>query len=76
MLKKTSKYQKKYGFEVDENPKERTHNNEADAFKHAFMQASLTAKYTAGAANGLAYVHEWQGDRYYGQSGDEKNMDL
>lgn len=40
MFDKTVKYQEKYSFELDtgDGP---THNNESDAFKHAFMQAVL-----------------------------------
>ena len=36
-LKYTYKYQKMHGFEIGSGT-EATHNNEADAFKHAFMQ--------------------------------------
>ncbi len=43
---KTMHYQKQYGFEYNKNnPKYPTWNNEADAFKHAFMQAVLTNRY-------------------------------
>ena len=38
----TSKYQKIYNFEINKDkPKNPTWNNEADAFKHTFMQAQL-----------------------------------
>lgn len=36
----TIKYQKQYGFEIGTG-EEATHNNEADAFKHAYMQAVM-----------------------------------
>lgn len=37
VLRATRDYQKKYGFKLGEGSEE-THNNEADAFKHAYMQ--------------------------------------
>ena len=37
---KTKKYQKIYGFEIGKGEHD-TWNNEADAFKHTFMQADL-----------------------------------
>lgn len=41
--RETIKYQKKYGFEIDHTAKGMgTHNNESDAFKHAFMQTWLS----------------------------------
>ena len=42
MVKHTKEYQKKYGFDSKEGDFTfSTHNNEADAFKHTFMQACL-----------------------------------
>ena len=41
---KTKKYQKIYGFEIGTGEHD-TWNNEADAFKHAFMQARTTVVY-------------------------------
>ncbi len=41
---KTKKYQKIYGFEIGAG-KHDTWNNEADAFKHAFMRLSIINKY-------------------------------
>ena len=40
MVAATKKYQKKYDFDSGVNNS--THNNEADAFKHTFMQAYLS----------------------------------
>ena len=37
----TTKYQKKYGFDIGTG-EHATWNNEADAFKHAYMQAQLS----------------------------------
>lgn len=42
--KKTMHYQRRYGFELNPNPKNRTWNVEADAFKHAFLSADLALK--------------------------------
>ncbi len=39
MIHDTIKYQKKYGFEIGMNNS--TWNNEADAFKHTYMQTQL-----------------------------------
>ena len=71
---KTKKYQKIYGFEIGAGEHD-TWNNEADAFKHAFMQAFLTIKYgkTMGLIGG--YLHERNGNKYYSQSKGEENMD-
>ena len=43
IVKQTFKYQKQYGFNLGKG-KESTHNNEADAFKHAYLSAWLTKK--------------------------------
>ena len=69
----TIKYQKKYGFEIGKNNS--TWNNEADAFKHAYMQAALAIRGTQYLAKKLGDGHEQQGaDR--GQPSGERNMDL
>ena len=39
MLRDTLKYQKKYGFDIGQNNV--AWNNEADAFRHAYMQSLL-----------------------------------
>ncbi len=39
IVKEVSKYQKKYGFDMDNDS---THNNEADAFKHTFASALVS----------------------------------
>ena len=83
MYKKTHQYQKQYGFEwnTGDGP---THNNESDAFKHAFMQSVLyyraSKKMPIGKeVSGQTYskaigdFHEWET-----RNGDktENNMDL
>ncbi len=56
---KTMNYQKQYGFEYNKNdPKHPTWNNEADAFKHAFMQAVLTNRYYDWASKIGGDIHE------------------
>ncbi len=73
MIYDTIKYQKKYGFEIGNNNS--TWNNEADAFKHAYMQATLAIRGNQDLAKFLGDGHEQQGaDR--GQPSGEENMDL
>ena len=74
VLDDTKRYQKRYGFEI-ETGKEATHNNEADAFKHAFMQAQLTLFAGKHAAATAGFFHEWQGNKNQGQPKSEENMD-
>lgn len=71
---KTKKYQKKYGFEIGEG-KHDAWNNEADAFKHAFMQADLALKSTSGLSKLAGDYHELEGELKH-QPIAEKNMDL
>ena len=76
----TLKYQKQYGFEIGTG-EHATWNNQADAFKHAYMQAILyqQANKIAGKKAGdftsklLGDFHEWET-----RNGDktENNMDL
>lgn len=70
----TTKYQKKYDFEMGTG-NHATWNNEADAFKHAFMQAQLTLWTGKHIAKGLGDFHEIQGNLKMGQSKGEYNMD-
>ena len=76
MVNHTRKYQKKYGFDSKEDEKSfSTHNNEADAFKHTFMQAWLTVNYGEEFAKELGDMHEKDGKDNNQPSGEE-NMDL
>ena len=72
---KTKKYQKIYGFEIGTGSHD-AWNNEADAFKHTFMQADLALKSTVGLSKLAGDIHEWQGDKNNHQPEGEKNMDL
>lgn len=73
---KTMHYQKQYGFEYNKNnPKHPTWNNEADAFKHAFMQAVLAQRYTFPMSFVAGWFHEIDGS-IKGQPVGELNMDL
>lgn len=74
MVADTLHFQQQYGFEAGENNKT-TWNNEADAFKHTYMQAhmSLLAGPMAGKMAGDR--HERQGTSK-GQPTGESNMDL
>ena len=57
IVRQTFKYQKKYGFELG-NEKERTHNNEADAFKHTYLLAWLTIRHGNSIAEVVGNLHE------------------
>ena len=72
---KTKKYQKIYGFEIGIDKKD-TWNNEADAFKHTFMQARLTVQYNNSMAKAAGNFHEIDGNLRKGQTKGEENMDL
>lgn len=72
-LKQTYKYQKKYGFKMGTG-EDGTHNNEADAFKHAFMQAYATICINRGWAKLGGDFHEYIDGRNYDKK--ENNMDL
>lgn len=73
--KKTKHYQKIYGFEISDNPKHPTWNNEADAFKHAFMQAILSRRYNDFISNSAGLYHEFENLKSNNPK-DETNMDL
>lgn len=70
----TLKYQKKYGFQIGTG-EHATWNNEADAFKHTFMQAQLSLWIGKHLAKGVGDFHEFQGNISMGQSSGEDNMD-
>lgn len=73
VLKQTYKYQKIYDFDMGTSS-EATHNNEADAFKHAFMSAYLTITngktYSKSAGDWHEYIDGFKGPL------NERNMDL
>ena len=70
----TTKYQKKYGFDMGSG-EHATWNNEADAFKHAYMQAQLSLWAGKHISKALGDFHEFQGNKTMGQSKEEYNMD-
>ena len=70
----TVKYQKQYKFEMGTG-KHATWNNESDAFKHTYMQAQLALWGGKHLAKSLGDYHEYQGNKYMGQSKGEENMD-
>ncbi len=70
---KTKKYQKIYGFEIGTGEHD-TWNNEADAFKHTFMQADLALKFLLGISKYAGDKHEKDGEKH-GQPQGEENMD-
>lgn len=70
----TLKYQKKYNFEIGTG-NHATWNNEADAFKHTFMQAHLSLLFGKNIAKYAGDWHEKDGNTKMGQRIDEYNMD-
>lgn len=58
-LDATYKAQKKYGFEIGTG-QHATWNNEADAFKHAYMQWYMTWHYGETIAEKAGNYHEWE----------------
>ena len=71
---KTKKYQKIYGFEIGTGSHD-AWNNEADAFKHTFMQADLSLKLNVGLSKLAGDYHELEGELNHQPKG-EKNMAL
>jgi len=74
MYAKTKKYQKIYGFEIGTGEND-TWNNEADAFKHAYMQAILQFDWGSVVSNIGGYYHELKG-LLNNQPNEEANMDM
>ena len=76
MFNKTMYYQKIYGFEYNrQDKKHAAWNNEADAFKHAYMQAIGSLRYSNPVAQFMGYYHEQDGNKNQGQPAGEQNMD-
>ena len=72
ILNQTYKYQKKYGFKIGSGPNA-TWNNEADAFKHAYMQAYLQLRFNKDVTRTFGDFHEWETPN---APVGERNMDL
>ena len=75
MYNEAGNYQKIYGYETNPDPNHASWNNEADAFKHAFMQAIGVQRYYVPAAAIFAKGHELNGKVNKGQPEAEENMD-
>ena len=73
MLNDTIKYQNKYGFDIGNNNV--AHNNEADAFRHAYMQSILAHRYGIVKDKSISILHELKGNIQQ-QDPREFNMDL
>ena len=75
VLNATSKAQKKYGFDMTQKDGaySNTHNNEADAFKHAYMSWHLAWYYGDKKAKELGDMHE---NETPNAPIGERNMDL
>lgn len=72
IVKQTQHYQKKFGFDIGTG-EHATWNNEADAFKHAYMQWALGYYAGSDVAKKLGDMHE---DETPLADGGERNMDL
>ena len=75
MYNEAGNYQKIYGYETNPDPNHASWNNEADAFKHAFMQAIGVQRYNVPIAAIFAKGHELKGKFAQGQPKAEENMD-
>lgn len=75
MYNDTGHYQKIYGFEIGKDPQHATWNNEADAFKHAYMQVIGSQRVGTVLSKLLADGHEISGNINHGQTKGEENMD-
>ena len=73
MIEKTNRYAKAY--DVGFSKTTPAWNDEADAFRHAFMQASQTLKWTSAGAYAIGETHEIIGDIKNNQDYKERNMD-
>lgn len=73
MLNDTLKYQKQYGFDIGKNNV--AWNNEADAFRHTYMQSLLAQRYGMIPTKTVSFLHEKVGN-IHNQDPREANMDL
>lgn len=62
--------------ERDEEGRLKVHNNDVDAFRHAYVSGVMTQIYGGVGANILGQLKEIQGDIENNQPPEEKNMDL
>lgn len=73
MINDTLKYQKQYNFNIGKNNE--AWNNEADAFRHTYMQGILAKRYGMLLTKTVSDGHEWVGKLHH-QDPRESNMDL
>lgn len=71
---KALEYGKKYGLKT--NPVQEGWDDEVDAFRHAFMQAYITANQDEKTAKFLGDTYEKIGDFTHTQPSSERNMDM
>lgn len=72
VLEKTYEYQKKYGFKIGTG-EHATWNNEADAFKHAFLAAYMSLRWNEYSSKFIGDFHEMETPN---APKSERNMDL
>ena len=65
-----------HSFERDDKGRIKAHNNDVDAFRHAYVSGVMTQKYGNFRANILGQLQELDGDIRRDQPEEEKNMDL
>ena len=74
MIKKSIEYSKPLNYKLGK-PNSPTWNSEADAFKHAFMSAMLSKRYSIPISNIIGTWHEFQNSMNNAPKA-ENNMDL
>jgi len=72
IIKMVKHYQKIYKFEMNGG---NSHNNEADAFKHAFLSAHIACLKNVPLSNAIGTGHEWQ-NKNNKQPDNEYEMDM
>ncbi len=73
---KAEQYGYKYNLKTNPIETEKGHNDEVDAFRHAYMQAHMTLEYGKDVAKVIGDIYERWGDYTEGQNSIERNMDL
>lgn len=71
---KAEEYAKKY--DLEENPVYSGADDEIDAFRHAYMQAYITAAHSKETAKFIGDLYEKSGDWNESQTPKQRNMDL
>lgn len=73
---KAEQYGYKYNLKTNPIENEQGHNDEVDAFRHAYMQAYITVNQGKEVAKIIGDIYERWGDYTEAQDAKERNMDL